>query len=126
MAWNSQTARSGFCSSRRSMGLWARTTARKWLFCNHVMGIGEVEDIKRNTRCPSSSTSKINNHHSTIINQNQLLLAFLLSTLSHLLSGGGAKRILAIANSPGSKPEVGGVPQSGGLRTPAEMCRPPG
>ena len=26
------TARSG---SRRSMGLWARTTAREWLFWNH-------------------------------------------------------------------------------------------
>jgi len=33
------------------------------------------------------TTSKINNHHSTIIDQNQPLLAFLLSTLSQLLAG---------------------------------------
>jgi hypothetical protein len=36
---------------------------------------------------PAYSTSKITNHHSTIINQNQPHLIFLLSTLSHRLSG---------------------------------------
>jgi hypothetical protein len=33
--------RSVSCSFRRSMGLWARTTARMWLFCNSVVVIGD-------------------------------------------------------------------------------------
>jgi hypothetical protein len=39
------------------------------------------------THLQSPDTSKISNHHSTIINQNQPHLIFLLSTLCHLLSG---------------------------------------
>ena len=69
--------------------------------------------------CPRCSTSKITNHHSTITNQNQPHLIFLLSTLCHLLSG-------ASGSPPSGLWGLGGVPRSGGLRTPAEICRPPG
>ena len=68
MAWYRQGARSGTCSSRRSMGLWARKTARKSLFCNQVMVIGEVEDIKRKYYMPQffhfkNQQSSLDNHH---------------------------------------------------------------
>ena len=51
------------------MGLWARTTASKWLSCNCVVVIDEVEDKDRTDHAPNffhfkNQQSSLDNHQS--------------------------------------------------------------